>query len=153
MDFTFSRWVGGIALIGFNLWVKTEAHNVVKDYGWYWGDCFFQRGNLIFDGVFELAPHPMYSVGELVCSLKYETIMLNTASGYAGYYGLSLISGSYAVLFVSLAAHAAQFGFLAFFENPRAFISDNLIRLPHLHQISSVYMDNAKLLQSERRSC
>lgn len=110
----FLRLVGGAALLLFNLWVKTSAHDVVKDYGWYWGDCFFSRGHLrqtessdrelhfdlVFDGIFEMAPHPMYSVG------------------YAGYYGTSLLSASYPVLFVSLAAHAAQFAFLNFFENP-----------------------------------
>lgn len=117
------RLTGGAALLLFNLWVKTSAHDVVKDYGWYWGDCFFSRGHLrqhtasdaatattsenkelhfdlVFDGIFEMAPHPMYSVG------------------YAGYYGVSLLAASYPVLFVSLAAHAAQFAFLNFFENP-----------------------------------
>ncbi|KAG8814574.1 phosphatidylethanolamine N-methyltransferase [Serendipita sp. 399] len=121
------RIFGGLALLLFNLWVKTSAHDIVKDYGWYWGDCFFSRGylrkstkghdtqresgetdeeagdlhfDLVFDGIFEMAPHPMYSVG------------------YAGYYGVSLLAASYPVLFVSLAAHAAQFAFLNFFENP-----------------------------------
>jgi phosphatidylethanolamine N-methyltransferase len=50
--------------------------------------------------VFEMAPHPMYSIG------------------YAGYYGISMMAASYDVLFISILAHAAQFAFLAFVENP-----------------------------------
>jgi phosphatidylethanolamine N-methyltransferase len=55
---------------------------------------------LTFDGVFEMAPHPMYSIG------------------YAGYYGISMMAASYDVLFISILAHAAQFAFLAIVENP-----------------------------------
>lgn len=115
------RWAFGWSLILFNLWVKMDAHRVVKDYAWYWGDAFWlmvMQHDLVFDGVYEIAPHPMYSVG------------------YAGYYGLSMgesqyhcvlaialiviaVVGSYSVLFASLAAHAAQFAFLLWFENPR----------------------------------
>mmetsp|Transcript_15198 Transcript_15198/g.62222 ORF Transcript_15198/g.62222 Transcript_15198/m.62222 type:complete len:718 (-) Transcript_15198:1406-3559(-) len=80
---------------------KKDAHDCVGDYAWYWGDFWFRlETNLIFDGIFELFPHPMYTVG------------------YLAYYGLSLITRSHTLLVVSLVAHSLQIFFLAFIEEP-----------------------------------
>eukprot|EP00762_Andalucia_godoyi_P005279 ANDGO_06773.mRNA.1 Phosphatidylethanolamine N-methyltransferase len=95
------QYIVGFALCIFNLWAKWDAHRVLGDYAWYWGDFFFLVDkNLVFDGIFQMFPHPMYTVG------------------YSFFYGMSLITRSYRILFVSLFAHLFQLCFLAFVENP-----------------------------------
>lgn len=99
--FDIFRYIAGTLLLIINLWVKTDAHRVLRDYAWYWGDFFFRvEKDLTFNGVFELAPHPMYSIG------------------YVGLYGASLITRSYYVLFASIVFHISQLLFLTLVETP-----------------------------------
>jgi phosphatidylethanolamine N-methyltransferase len=95
------QFTTGLAMTAFNFWAKLDAHRCIGDYAWYWGDFFFRvEQHLTFDGIFELFPHPMYTVG------------------YAFFYGFAIMSRSYTVLFVSLFAHVLQLLFLVVVENP-----------------------------------
>ncbi|KAJ3314935.1 phosphatidylethanolamine N-methyltransferase, partial [Blyttiomyces sp. JEL0837] len=119
----YLRYGSGVVILLFNFWVKLDASREIKDFAWYWGDFFFliesyhtssspsTNGNPDGPGNgpipgggqnnnFEMAPHPMYSIG------------------YIGFYATALISKSYIVLLVSLGAHAAQLGFLFLVESP-----------------------------------
>ena len=91
----------GLVLVFLALISKKKSHDVIGAYAWFWGDHFILLDrDLIFDGIFEMCPHPMYSVG------------------YAWYYGFALISQSYVVFGLALFSHLMQMAFLVFVETP-----------------------------------
>lgn len=59
-ELSLVRSAAGIGLIVFNVWVKVDAHRIIKDFAWYWGDAFFMSmDELVFDSIFECCPHPV----------------------------------------------------------------------------------------------
>jgi phosphatidylethanolamine N-methyltransferase len=65
------------------------------------GDFFFKIDKTLkFDGIFEVFPHPMYTVG------------------YAWMYGVSMISNSFQVFALTMFCHLMQMVFLAAMEEP-----------------------------------
>jgi phosphatidylethanolamine N-methyltransferase len=91
----------GFALMATSLMGKVSAHHVIGQFAWFWGDFFFKVDQeLTFDGIFELTPHPMYTVG------------------YGWAYAVGLLSRSYAVLALAMGSHLCQMLFLQFVETP-----------------------------------
>jgi phospholipid N-methyltransferase len=93
----------GVLLVALSLYSKLAARRIAGDYAWYWGDFFFIRTGdveLSFDGVFDLFPHPMYTVG------------------YGWTYGCALLARSFTVLACGMAFHLSQLAFLTLVEVP-----------------------------------
>ncbi|AYU81532.1 Phospholipid methyltransferase family protein [Leishmania donovani] len=106
-------FVFGCASIAFALWSKFDAHRVIGDFAWYWGDFFFLLDkNLTFDGIFQMFPHPMYTVG------------------YAFMYGVPVMAKSYTLFYMSVFGHLCQLAFLAFVENPHIDRTYNVLSSP-----------------------
>lgn len=119
-------YLAGALLFAFFWWAKVDAHRCIGTYCWYWGDFFYRKNvSLTFDGIFELFPHPMYTVG------------------YAIYYGNSLICHSYTLLLCSIAAHMSQLVFLVLVEEPH-------IKRTYGGDMEQLDSTRAKLLYDEK---
>ncbi|KPA74611.1 phosphatidylethanolaminen-methyltransferase-lik e protein [Leptomonas pyrrhocoris] len=122
-------FVFGCVTIAFALWSKSDAHRVVGDFAWYWGDFFFLLDkNLTFDGIFQMFPHPMYTVG------------------YAFMYGVPVMTKSYTLFYMSVFGHLCQLAFLAFVENPHIDRTYNVLSspTPEEQQRNAVLYGNGK---------
>ena len=91
----------GAALMLMSVMGKRAAFDVIGHYAWFWGDFFYGLDlELKFDGIFDIAPHPMYTVG------------------YGWMYGMALMTGSSHVAALAFGSHFMQIGFLILVEDP-----------------------------------
>jgi phosphatidylethanolamine N-methyltransferase len=98
---TTLAYVFGVLLAGASVLGKHSAFKVIGHYAWFWGDFFYGLDlELKFDGIFDIVPHPMYTVG------------------YGWMYGCALVTGSAHVTALAFASHLMQIGFLVFVEDP-----------------------------------
>lgn len=112
----------GVLSALFAMWSKVDAHRVLSEFAWYWGDFFFLvKKEVAFDGIFQMFPHPMYTVG------------------YAFIYGLPLMTNSFIVFWVGVFAHVCQILFLMFVEEP------------HIQKVYSSLSAPAELKEQEKR--
>ena len=92
----------GFLLIGLHLWTSASIHEVLGDFGWFFGDFFVQGQNqLTYTGIYRYLNNP-------------ERLM-----GSAAFWGMSLISYSPVSFSLALLAQVCNLLFIQFVERYR----------------------------------